>query len=184
MNDYKAKNRERLIRLISEIEENKNPNGWKHISSIAVGGLACIGFSKKNKNHVLVASSGGRGVIDCDTGEKLERDEEEYAGLDKTGLYCEGIGPISDETVSMAGIYGGGLPLSNRQGDLLEVVSPNWPELDLTLCQNNKTALVDGHQSYCSVIISEHLRAYGFSWCGNYIIAATGSEFDIWKKQL
>ena len=177
-------NRERLVRLLAEVKENKNPSGWEHISSIAVGGLVCIGFSNKNKNEVLVSSSSGRGVIDCNTGNKLERDNEEYGGLDETGLYCQGIGSLAGENISMAGIYGGGLPLTNRQGDSLEIASPNWPEIDLILCQNHKTALVEGHQSSCSVIISEHLRAYGFSWCGNYIIAATGSEFDIWKKQL
>ena len=182
MNNYKEENRNRLIRLLNQVKENKEPPGWIHVASIAVGGLACIGFSKK-RPYVLAVSTGGRGVIDCATGEKLDRDYEEYGGMDDSGLYCEGIGHIQNETILTAGIYGGGLPLSNGLGDSLEAVSPNWPEVDLILCSNYKDALIEGHQSECFVMMRDYLRAYGFSWCGNFIIAATGSDLDIWKRQ-
>lgn len=127
-------------------------------------------------------SSAGRSVINCETGEKIARDYEAYAGLSKAGLHCQGIGVIAEELVQLSGIYGGGLPLGNRGGDCLEVVHPDWPEDTLILSPSFKSPLVPGHQSDCRVIYVEHLRAYGFSWCGNYIVAACGSDLDLWAR--
>lgn len=79
MNSLRENNRKRLIRLIDQIPVDENPEGWSHIASIAVGGLLSVGFSQKGP-YLLVVSSSGRSVVHCDTGEKIERDYEEYAG--------------------------------------------------------------------------------------------------------
>ena len=181
MSTYKEENRKRLVELLGHIELNKNPDGWRHLTSIAVGGLLTIGFSK-NGPYILVVSSAGRGLIDCDTGEKIARDEEPYKGLDDYHLFCRGIGPIENELVQLCGFNGGGLPQSNTAGETIELVAPNWPEYDLILCQNNKNALVPGDQGECNIIYTEHVRAFGFSWCGNYIAGACSSDLDIWKR--
>lgn len=62
------------------------------------------------------------------------------------------------------------------------LIFPNWPEFDLILCRDYKCSLIEGHQSYCEKIYTEYLRGFGFSWCGNYIVAACGSDFDIWQR--
>ena len=56
MSTYKEENRKRLVELLGHIELNKNPDGWRHLTSIAVGGLLTIGFSK-NGPYILVVSS-------------------------------------------------------------------------------------------------------------------------------
>lgn len=182
MGSYKEENRKRLIGLLSNIKENKNPSGWRHVASIAVGGLLSVGFSKKG-SYLLVVSSQGRGVINCDTGEKVGRDDEPYKGLSDNSLSCLGIGPIEGEEVTLSGLNGGGMPQTTSKGESLELVAPNWPEYDLILCQNHKNALVPGHQSDCTKIYTAHVRAFGFSWCGNYLVAACGSDLDIWKRE-
>lgn len=182
MSSYKEENRKRLISLLEYVKVEKKPIGWSHITSIGVGGLISIGFSKIETNLLLVVSSSGRSLIDCKTGEKIERDYEEYEGLDEWNLTCQGIGKLQNEIIIISGPNGGGLPQSNSAGESLEVVSPNWPEQDLVLCREYKCSLVDGHQSYCNIIYTEHLRGFGFSWCGNYIVAACGSDFDIWQR--
>lgn len=182
MNSYKDKNRKRLIDLLDQIRAEKSPFGWDHIGSFAVGGLLSIGFSKIQSHILLVVSSSGRSLIDCNSGNKIERDYEEYEGLDKWNLTCKGIGELKDEVIAICGLNGGALPQSNSAGESLEVVSPNWPEQDLILCREHKCALIDGHQKFCNKIYSEHIRGFGFSWCGNYIVAACGSDFDLWKR--
>lgn len=181
MNSYKEENRKRLINLLSHIEVNKNPDGWNHVTSIAVGGLLTLGFSQI-RPFLLVVSSTGRGLINCETGEKIARDEEPYEGLDEHYLNCKGIGPIENEIVRLCGYSGGGIPQSNSAGESLEIVAPNWPEEDIVLCRNFKTALNPGDQGECSIIYTEYVRSFGFSWCGNFIAAACGSDVDIWKR--
>lgn len=182
MGSYKEENRNRLIKLLGYVKPDKNPLGWRHVATIGVGGLLSVGFSKTQTNLLLVISSSGRSIVDCETGEKIERDYQEYEGLDAWNLTCRGIGILKDEVITICGLNGGGLPQSNAAGESLEIVSPNWPEQDLILCRERKCSLIDGHQSYCNIIYSEHIRGFGFSWCGNYIVAACGSDFDVWKR--
>lgn len=180
---HKEENRARLIGLIEQIEFDKQPEGWTHVASIATGSLWGVGFSRRGP-YLLVVSSAGRGLIDCRSGEKLARDYQEYAGLSDSGLQCQGIGVIADEPVVISGLYGGGLPMSNRAGETLEVVSPDWPQSALILGKPGKHPLMRGHQAECRIIYVEHLRAYGFSWCGNYIVATCGSDLDLWSRNV
>jgi hypothetical protein len=182
MSSYKEENRKRLIRLLADVKFDRSPKGRSHVTSIAVGGLLNVGYSKVQTNLLLVVSSSGRGLIDSANGEKIERDYKEYEGLDDWDLSCKGIGILKKEAIPISGPNGGGLPQSNSAGETLAVVSPNWPEQDLILCKEHKCALIEGHQDYCSVIYSEHIRGFGFSWCGNYIVAACGSDLDLWQR--
>ena len=90
---------------------------------------------------------------------------------------------IADEVISLCGIQGGGLPTGNIAGEGLELVSPDWPENSLILSKPFKNALIEGHQADCTVIYKDHVRAFGFSWCGNYIVAACGSDLDLWSRK-
>jgi hypothetical protein len=71
MSSYKEENRKRLINLLGYVKADKNPKGWTHVSSIAVGGLLSVGFSRVETNLLLVVSSSGRSLVDCDTGNKI-----------------------------------------------------------------------------------------------------------------
>lgn len=184
ISSYKEENRKRLILLLSKIRASDSPAGWKKITSLAVGGLITAGFSKQQKHLLLIVSSSGRSLVDCRTGEKIDRNYEEYVGLNMAALTCAGIGTIKEEQVQIFGLGGGGLPQSNTAHETLELVSPNWPEQDLIFCQPFKNALIEGHQTGCTKIYSEHIHAFGFSWCGNFIIAGCGSDIDIWQRNI
>ena len=178
----KDSNQERLARILDQIKSADSPDGWEKVTTAAVGGLTDLGFSKKGP-FLLVISSQGRGVFDCNTGKKVARDDESYGEWFKEReLICEGIGPIASENICTCGLQGGGLLLSNQYGESIDVVAPNWPVFDLYFCKEYKSALIDGHGSYCKKLDSEHIRAYGFSWCGKYLVSATGSDVTIWKK--
>jgi WD40 repeat protein len=171
-----------LKNILNRIKSAESPDGWEKVTTAAIGGLTDLGFSKSGP-YLLVISSQGRGVFDCNTGERIARDYDEYGDwFNERKLVCKGIGPIESETIQTCGIYGGGLPLSNGHGESIEVVAPSWPSYDLIFCQNYKSALIDGHGSDCCKIYSEHIRAYGFSWCGNYLVAAISSDFTLWKR--
>lgn len=182
MNSYKEDNRRRLIKLLDQIEVNQAPDGWAHVVGMAVGGLEAVGFSQQGP-YLLVVSSAGRSVVHCDSGKKIARDYEANAGFTESGLHCRGIGVISEEIISLGGIHGGGLPLANSAGETLVVAAPEWPESLLILTKPCKTPFVDGHQADCNVIYAGYLSAYGFSWCGNYIVAACGSDLDLWSRE-
>jgi len=97
-------------------------------------------------------------------------------------LICEGIGPLKDERVQLAGLAGGGLPLSNKSGESLESAAPNWPKFDLFFCGPYKSALVEGHQAGCVHIASDDFRAFGFSFSGNSFVFATSSDITVFSK--
>jgi len=183
LTDFEQQNRERLVRLLSAIPKNEAPEGWQLTGVVAVGGLTEVGFSRHSE-LLLVISHAGRCVIDCSTGEKVARDYE----LDgdwyfPQKLYCVGIGPLANETISIAGLHGGGLPVFTTAGESLVLVSPNWPKSNVIFCPSYKTPLVDGHQvGCCCVGTSDTICAFGFSWSGNSFVVATSSDVTIFKK--
>lgn len=184
MNEYEKKNRERLISLLSNLPSCESPEGWQAVGKFAVGGLTEIGFSK-TAELLLVVSSSGRGVFDCAQGEKIARDDEVDGDWYKPAeLVCQGIGPLQDEAIYIAGLNGGGLPTSNRRAETLEIVSPEWPKSNLIFCAPYRSALVEGHQVGCVTVASDYLRAYGFSWSGNSFAYATSSDVTIFRRRV
>ena len=117
----KDPNLERLKDLLSRIEEAESPPGWKKVASPSVGGLTDLGFSMQGP-YLLVISSQGRELFDCNTGESIARDKEEYGDwFDDRKLTCKGIGQIESELIHTCGIHGGGLPYLGNSGESIEV---------------------------------------------------------------
>lgn len=184
MIEYEKKNRERLIKLVSRLPSVKCPDGWRYSGTFAIGGLTEIGFSKKSE-MLLVVSGSGRGVFDCTLGTRVARDNGVDGDWDTpTELTCEGIGPIDGELLQMAGLHGGGLPCSNRRGESLEVVAPDWPKFDLIFCAPHKAALIEGHQEGCIRIASDYFVSFGFSWSGNSFVYATSSDVTVFSRNI
>jgi hypothetical protein len=182
MNNYEKANRERLITLLSKLPMSVAPKGWELSGRFAVGGLREVGFSK-NAELLLVISSSGRGIIDCAQGKMISRDDEPDGGWYKPlELLCEGIGPLQAEVIQIAGLNGGGLPMSNRFAESLEVVSPEWPKSKLIFCAPFKSAVIEGHQDGCVYIASDFFRAYGFSWSGDSFVYATSSDVTTFRR--
>ena len=178
----KQTNRELVIAKMKKIRQTSSPVGWEKMAGLAVGGLTEVGFSKQT-NLLLVISSSGRSVVDCNTGDKIARDYEEYGDwYDSINMTCLGIGPLSDEEVTISGLCGGGLPLVNYRGETIERIAPEWPVEELIFCPPGKSAFWEEHQQDCCRFYSSYLIACGFSWDGQFMICATSSDIDIWKR--
>lgn len=177
-NDYHS----HLNTLINKIPKKDQPVGWKKVKALAVGGLTEIGFSKET-NQLLIVSSSGRCLINCNNGEKLARDYDEYCnGYDPINLTCQGIGSLANELISIAGLHGGGLPTYNQYGESLELTSLQWPINDIYFCPLGKSIFDENDQNDCCRIFSDSVRCYGFSWNGKYIAIATSSDVTIWQR--
>ncbi|AJZ89876.1 hypothetical protein VW41_12960 [Klebsiella michiganensis] len=151
--------------------------------SIAIGGLSEIGFSRQYPHLLLVISSSGRGVIDCRNGEKIARDTEAYGEwYDPILLTCKGIGPLIDETVTISGQCGGGLPLCNHRGETLTRVAPGWPEETLFWNAVGRDVLYDKFRQNCYKLTTDYFHSAGYSWNGEFIVSATSSDLTIWQK--
>src|SRR5437588_3377906 len=80
---------------------------WRLASTHPIGGLTEIGFTPDTP-LLLVVSHQGRGVIDCETGERVARDPSAVYPdwFDKTRIAALGIGPLADRWISVFGLAG------------------------------------------------------------------------------
>ncbi len=159
------------------------PKPWRCAGAIAVGGLRAVGFDRMSE-LLLVVSSAGRGVIDCQTGAKVARDDGEYYENEQY-LEAEGIGPLENRTLTMAGLFGGGLPRSTSDGWSIEVVTLDWPVGEVLLLEPF-SSLYDSLRAkpsrFHKVASDSELRAVGFSYTGLSLIVATSSEVGVFCR--
>lgn len=161
------------------------PDPWKLVTIFTVGGLRSVGFDRESEN-LLVVSLQGRGVIDCLTGEKVARDYEEYYE-NETRLEAQGIGILSDRTIRMSGLFGGGLPNITEDDWKLECVTFKWPEQMLILLppSSDLYGSVHGHPDTMTKIFEDsRIRAYGFSYTGRSFVIATTSYATVYGREL
>ena len=131
-------NKKRLQNLVNQTKEIDEPNGWRK-TVFAIGGLSEIGFSKQYPNLLLVVSSQGRRVIDCQKSELIERDDDtNWDWIDSYEMTAQGIGVLSNEKILVSGLHGGGLPLRNKNGDGLLYIATEWPIIDIIFEPNLK----------------------------------------------
>ena len=176
-------NKKRLQNLVNQTKIVDEPNGWKK-STFAIGGLTEIGFSKHNPNLLLVISSQGRGIIDCEKNELIERDNDtNWDWINSYEMTSQGIGVLSDEIICVSGLHGGGLPLMNKNGDGLLYMATEWPTIDLIFEPNFKSIYKENEANECFRIFHDcELRTYGFSYDGETFIIATSSEINIYRN--
>jgi hypothetical protein len=172
-----------LRKKLLSLDIHEVPDPWKLVATFSVGGLRSVGFDQESEN-LLVVSSQGRGVIDCFTGEKVARDCEEFYE-NETSLESQGIGILSDRTIRMAGLFGGGLPSITEDGWQIECITLNWPEQMLILLPPNSNLYgsVTGHPDLMTKIFEDScIRTYGFSYTGKTFIIATTSDVTIFAR--
>lgn len=142
----------------------------------AVGGLFQVGFAG-GRDRLLVLSSDGRGVFDRTSGEKVARDDAEPMDtFDPIRLTAPGFGPLEGEPVRMAGLFGGGLPVTTEDCYMLEEHSPRWPRRGLVLVRPDRSRIFLGDDSVCE------LRAFGFSETGVSFVVATSCDLTIYNR--
>lgn len=155
---------------------------------IAVGGLLAAGFHahpETGADLLLVASSQGRGLFDCATGERIARDRtEDYHGDDyEPDLSCDGIGVLAGSRVRMAGLYGGGLHNGTADAWSVHVVAPAWPAERVVLADPFHDPFADPDRGGWRVIFEDFgLRAVGFAPSGNTLVVASGSDVTLFVR--
>lgn len=177
-------NKSRLQNLVNLTKKVDEPTGWSK-TIFAIGGLSEIGFSKQNPNFLLVISSQGRGIIDCQKSELIERDyDTNWDWIDSYEMTSQGIGILSNEKIPVSGLHGGGLPLMNKNGDRLLYMATEWPIIDIILEPNFKSIYKEDEAKDCFKIFHDYeLRTFGFSYDGETFVIATSSEINIYRKQ-
>lgn len=165
------------------------PPPWTAIRSIAVGGLTNLGVGTSDGAElVLTISHAGRGLFD-DHGVLLARnnDEPDNAWLDETQLEAIGIDRLAQQRVRVAGLAGGGLPASTRDGWHVSSLPIDWPHDLVILEPPGCGALWPGHEAGCVAVFAEdasELRAFGFSPSGRVLILASSAEVRLYIREL
>jgi len=172
-----------LIKAIRKSPVSTPPEPWREIATVAVGGLSSVGFAKEEE-HLLVVSSQGRSVIDCSTGERLERDREDYHE-DTSLLEAEGIGSLAGEKIKISGLYGGGLPNSTDDMWAVHEIVLDWPESILVMTKPGSWLygmIYDKKGDFVKIGSTLELRAFGFSPSGRSLVIATSSDVTIYHR--
>jgi hypothetical protein len=153
------------------------PKPWRRLPASAVGGLFQVGYAA-GTDLLLVLSSQGRGVFDCISGEKVARDyAEAHDFFDPIRLTAVGFGPLSGQTGHMAGLFGGGLPLTTLDGWGLEVQARVWPTHTVFLsAPGTREPVCIGEDGACE------MRACGFSETGRSFVIATSCDLTIFAR--
>ena len=168
-------NRQRVLHMLASIPK-RMPKGWKR-SDIVVGGLEYIGLSELQTRKLICISSQHCSVIDCENRaiayHDIVYDERELTAVTEV---------LPGETIRLAGIGGGGLRHFSPQGDALMAAAPEYPKVQIIFQPEHKSCFLEPEA--CSIIFEDYeIRAYGFSRCGNYIIAACSGGVSIFARQ-
>lgn len=158
------------------------PSPWSKAPIHGIGGLTEVGYVP-GTDMLLAVSSSGRGLFDCLTGQRIARDytpPDEGHWYDETGLLAQGIGPVEQQIIRLAGLHGGGLPWSNREGWSLERIAPDWPLESIVIQPAGCSVLVERFAEGCAKIEEDHeIRAFGFSDTGRTFVIALSHSLVI-----
>jgi hypothetical protein len=155
------------------------PAPWMPHDPIGVGGLTCVGFGEvSGQEFLLVVSHDGRGVFNLD-GTRVGRDRtprlDKYDWHDISRLTAIGIGPLDGIAIPLAGLWGGGLPLTTSDGWVVERIPLDWPDERIILrAANAWDEMIQIHNETVFEI-----RAAGFSPSGSALVIASSGEFTL-----
>ncbi|WP_052311962.1 MULTISPECIES: hypothetical protein [unclassified Actinoplanes] len=168
------------------------PQPWRPAKTpcTSVGGLQGVGFAAdpaSRRDLLLVTSSDGHGLFDAVSGQKLARDRDLDPGVPcpDGDLCCPGLGPIAATSVRIAGLHGGGLHTGTRDGWLIDVVSPDWPNQRVLLSYRSDPFSGEEGATWWHIFHSRfsELRAAGFSPSGSTLVVATSSDITVWTRE-
>ena len=151
---------------------------WKKVADHSVGGLFQVGYAE-NSDLLLVLSHNGRGIFDCLTGERIARDSTNsvYDHFSTSKLIAAGFAVLNGQEVRMAGLYGGGLPISTEDNWFLELRKKNDEVfLSKAVSTKDKDLALVGDGKLCE------LRAFGFSETGKSFVIATSCSLIIFAR--
>ncbi|RYD75714.1 MAG: hypothetical protein EOP84_17875 [Verrucomicrobiaceae bacterium] len=171
-------------RRIDTAPNGQVPEPWRRAGVFAIGGLTDVGFAD-DTDLLLVLSSQGRGIYDCTTGERVERDRSEDFPHDPANLIAPGFGILEGVSVRTAGMYGGGLCRVTADGWSVECVTLHWPEEILLLVEPWHSIYADparGKAEFHRLATEHEVRAFGFSPTGRSLVIATSSDVTVFTR--
>ena len=160
------------------------PSGpWRKSSVAAVGGLRAIGFGE-DSDLLLVASWQGRGLFDCLSGTRVDRDDDPDFEEDLSNCRVQGIGALTGLWVTVAGHHGGGLAKWSPDGWSCDVLPLTWPNESVLVFPQGRTIWDDRDDSVAGIfkLTTDVLVAYGFSPTGRSFVLATSSDVTIYSR--
>jgi len=135
-----------------------------------------VGFAE-DSDLLLVLSHDGAGVFDATCGARIARDADvnSFELLDSIKCIARGIGPLADQRIAIAGLFGGGLTTVTKDGFFVDSRAPQWPSHIIVLRQERVEHIV-GTDGACE------LRAFGFSHTGRSLIIATSCDITFFAR--
>jgi hypothetical protein len=158
------------------------PAPWVQAGTWAVGGLIEVGFGRE-ADLLLVVSWQGRAVFDPATRTRVARDHEQPddTWYDEFSLLARGIGPLADQRVPLAGLHGGGLAATTRDGWWTESITLAWPDEHLLL-GGPHGSIHEAETSFVKIAVESEVRAFGFSASGRTLVVATSSDLQLYTR--
>lgn len=149
----------------------ENCRGYKKIFEISIGGFLYLAFLPDAYHEILCISSDYMSIIDSENGQVTPIDGD-YDEVELVAM-CEGC----DSPISIAGQYGGSLPLDN--GEDIRVTmekdqSGKYPILTI-FWEKDKETRVQIYKGYLPYI-------FGFSPNGEYYAYADDGGLTVLKK--
>ncbi|MFJ8732183.1 hypothetical protein [Streptomyces bauhiniae] len=94
----------------------------------------------------------------------------------------EGLIPVADTPVRIAGLFGGGLHRGSGTGWTVSVLSPDWPLGRVVLTADGGLNTVTPGRTWRHFFHSTYseFRAAGFSPTGRTLAVATSSDLALW----
>lgn len=180
--NYEAKHRRKIANTLRRIPDSKTLDGWDLCVERAVGGLLYVSFSEYQPGKLLILSSQGIGILDCDHDQLVYFYEENNCDIDEYRLLFDGVDCLQGEVLRLSGIGGGGLPLVSRYGGSIEKESMAYPK-EALIFQPQSCSCFMNPERCCRFFSDYGFRAYGFSECGRYLLVATSGDVYVWRKK-
>ncbi len=164
--------------------ESDPPSPWKRANNGVAGGVYAVGLDESGA-FLLSISGAGRYVLDCKTGDTLERvpDDDSGSWLDTSRLLAEGVGPLGGAMVRVAGSFiGGGLATTTSDGWGVGRAAPAWPNEVVWVEEPDKPGFYE-NGTFHKVWDWDAPFAYGFSASGTTLVVACSNEIKIWTRE-
>jgi hypothetical protein len=159
---------------------------WSHKNTYAIGGLENIGYAD-NSDNLIVLSSQGRGIFNCVTGEKINRDSIDWwSQFDELTSTINGFGLLENAIIKTSGLYGKYLlPKETTDGWSLVKRENEFDDHPFEKNLVTKIFLASPTKEQIIFISKDgpcELRSFGFSPTGHSLIVALSCELTIWSR--
>jgi hypothetical protein len=157
------------------------PSPWRKVP-VHIAGVTAVGFAP-GTDLVVVLSHDGIGVVDAGMGDVLARQYDTELEDDPYPVWVRGIGPVQDQRIPVAGLWGGGLRRYTPDGWWVSVVAPDWPDESVVLMPPGLDEVLDNPEQAWLIVdgSDSEVRACGFSDTGQTLVVAT-TELYLWTR--